>query len=85
MPELRLSTQPRTIVIPRQLEDYFYERLTSRFAGRDDVVVVVDRRRGERRNGRWVSEPSPPAERRRGDRRASSAAWSLTEMPYAAS
>ena len=35
------SVRPRVIVIPRPLEGHFYERLSERFAGRDDV----DRRR----------------------------------------
>jgi hypothetical protein len=55
----------RVIVIPRPLEGHFYERLAERFAGREDVSVVVDRRVGERRHDRWVSGPGPFSERRR--------------------
>jgi hypothetical protein len=80
------SAPPRVIVIPRQLEGFFYERLTSEFAGRDDVRVVVDRRVGERRRPRWVSGAGPLADRRRGtDRRESQAVWSLPDMPYSTS
>jgi hypothetical protein len=46
MPGSTQSVQPRLIVIPRQLEGFFYERLTQQFAGRDDLRVVVDRRPG---------------------------------------
>ena len=59
MPGTTQSAQPRVIVIPRQLEGFFYERLTAQFAERDDVRVVVDRRVGERRRPRWVSGAGP--------------------------
>jgi hypothetical protein len=74
------------IVIPRQLEAFFYERLTAQFAGRDDVHVVVERRVGERRRPRWVSGAGPFTERRaHRDRRTESPAWSLPDMPFSAS
>ena len=79
------SATPRVIVIPRPLESHFYERLAERFAGRDDVSVVVDRRTGQRRHDRWLSGPGPFSERRRGDRRDQVAAWSLPDMPFSAS
>jgi hypothetical protein len=80
------SAPPRVIVIPRQLEGFFYERLTSEFAGRDDVRVVVDRRVGERRRPRWGSGAGPLTERRHGaDRREDTAVWSLPDMPYSTS
>ena len=79
------SATPRVIVIPRPLESHFYERLAERFAGRDDVAVVVDRRTGQRRHDRWLSGPGPFSERRRGDRRDQVAAWSLPDMPFSAS
>jgi len=85
MPDSAQSVQPRTIVIPRQLEGYFYERLSTSFADRSDVEVVVDRRTGERRRPRWVSGSGPFTERRHGDRRAGDVVWSLPDMPYAAS
>lgn len=86
MPGTTQSAPPRLIVIPRQLEDFFYERLAEEFAGRDDVRVVVDRRVGERRRPRWGSGAGPFTERRRGrDRRAQQPVWSLPDMPFPAS
>ncbi len=85
MPGTTQSVQPRIIVIPRQLEGFFYERLSAQFQSRDDVRVVVDRRTGERRRPRWVSGAGPFTERRRGDRRDERPAWSLPDMPFSAS
>ncbi len=79
------SAPPRVIVIPRQLEGYFYDRLSAQFAGRGDVRVVVDRRSGERRRPRYVSGAGPFTERRRGERRDETPVWSLPEMPFSAS
>jgi hypothetical protein len=80
------SAPPRLIVIPRQLEGFFYERLQNEFAGRDDVRVVVDRRVGERRRPRYVSGAGPFTERRTThDRRTEAAVWSLPDMPFSAS
>jgi hypothetical protein len=73
------------LVIPRQLEEYFFERLTRRFVERDDVRVIVDRRAGQRRHQRWVSGPGPLADRRHGERRDASASWRLADMPVATS
>jgi hypothetical protein len=85
MPAQAQSAQ-KVIVIPQQLEDYFLERLSRVYAGREDVRVVVDRRAGERRRPRWVSGSGPFSERRRGDRRETDAvSWSLPEMPFSAS
>ena len=86
MPGSTQSAQPRLIVIPRQLEGFFYERLTRQFAGRDDLTVVVDRRVGR--------APTPALGRRAPGRSASGAAataatatssWSLPDMPFSAS
>jgi hypothetical protein len=85
MPGSAQSAQPKLIVIPRELEGFFYERLSRQFAGRDDLSVVVDRRAGERRRPRWVSGSGPFSERRRGDRRDGDVVWSLPEMPFSAS
>ena len=85
MPGSMQSAQPKLIVIPRQLEGFFYERLTQQFAGRDDLKVVVDRRAGERRDPRWVTGPGPFSERRRADRRDGDVVWSLPDMPFSAS
>ena len=76
----------KEIVIPQQLEDYFLERLSRVYDGREDVRVVVDRRAGERRRPRWVSGSGPFSERRRGDRRETDEVrWSLPEMPFSVS
>ena len=86
MPGTTQSAPPRVIVIPRQLEGFFYERLKAQFAERDDVRVVVDQRVGERRRPRWVSGAGPFTERRsHTDRRDESPAWSLPDMPFPAS
>lgn len=85
MPGTTQSDSPRLIVVPRQLEGFFYERLTQRFAERPDLKVVVDRRAGERRHDRWISGPGPFSERRRSDRRDNEVLWSLPDMPFAAS
>ena len=85
MPGSTQSAQPKLIVIPRQLEGFFYERLTRQFAGRDDLRVVVDRRGGERRHPRWVAGPGPFSERRHTDRRDGDVLWSLPDMPFSAS
>ncbi|MEI6448517.1 MAG: hypothetical protein WCP98_01035 [Actinomycetes bacterium] len=85
MPQSTQSAAPRLIVIPRPLEGFFYPRLTQRFDGRDDLMVVVDRRAGERRRPRWVAGHGPFSERRRGDRRDGDVAWSLPDMPFSAS
>ena len=86
MPGTTQSAPPRVIVIPRQLEGFFYERLTAQFAGRDDVRVVVDQRVGERRRPRWVGGAGPFTERRgHDDRRGERPAWSLPDMPFLAS
>ena len=86
MPGTTQSAPPRVIVIPRQLEGFFYERLKAHFAERDDVRVVVDQRVGERRRPRWVSGSGPFTERRNHtDRRDETPAWSLPDMPFSAS
>ena len=85
MPGTIQSSPPKLLVVPRQLEGFFYERLSQRFAERTDVKVVVDRRAGERRHDRWVSGPGPLSERRGSDRRDNEVLWSLPDMPFAAS
>jgi hypothetical protein len=60
MPASTQSVQPKLLVIPRQLEGFFYERLTQQFAGRDDLKVVVDRRAGELLRDAFWSLPDMP-------------------------
>jgi hypothetical protein len=82
----QVQSVEKVIVIPRQLEGFFLERLSTVYKGREDVRVVVDRRVGERRRPRWVSGPGPFSERRSGDRRdADDVSWSLPDMPFSAS
>lgn len=85
MPGSTQSVPSKLIVIPRQLEGFFYERLTRQFAGRQNVRVVVDRRVGERRRPRWVTGQGPFSERRHSDRRDRDIVWSLPDMPFSAS
>jgi len=82
----QVQSAQKVIVIPRQLEGFFMDRLSRVYEGREDVRVVVDRRVGERRRPRWVSGPGPFSERRNGDRRdADDVSWSLPDMPFLAS
>lgn len=85
MPGTTQSAPPRSIVIPRQLEDFFYGRLADEFADRDDVRVIVDRRVGERRGGDEDGAAGQSDERRSGcDRRGQQPTWSLPDMPFSA-
>jgi hypothetical protein len=74
------AREKKVIIIPRGLEDFFYDRLCRRYAGRSDVTILVDRRWGERR----AIEQAVLPERRREDRRRSTTAWALPEMPFEA-
>jgi hypothetical protein len=85
MPVTADGVQTKVIVIPRQLEQFFYQRLCARYAERGDVRVVVDRRLGERRARRWTAGPEPLTDRRHTERRDSVAAWTLPDMPFAVS
>jgi hypothetical protein len=75
----------KVLVIPRQLEGFFYERLSERYSERGDVKVIVERRAAERRRGRWDDDPGSVSERRGRERRGEEVVWSLAEMPFAAS
>ncbi len=80
MGDTAAAGRQKVIVIPRGLEDFFYERLLRRYAGRSDVTIMVDRRWGERRAAVQAVFP----ERRRNDRRRDGSDWSLAEMPFEA-
>jgi hypothetical protein len=82
MPAADVNAQPKTIVVPRQLEGFFYEKLRQRYAGRSDVTVVVDRRQAERRR-QGAPAAAPIRDRRRGERRSATEIWSIDEMPFA--
>jgi hypothetical protein len=71
----------KVIVIPRGLEEFFYDRLRRRYGGRRDVKIVVDRRWGERRA---IQEAIFP-DRRRTERREPTGSWSLADMPFTTS
>jgi hypothetical protein len=78
MGESAAAERKRVIVIPRGLEDFFYDRLCRRYAGRSDVTILVDRRWGERR----AIEQAVLPERRCSDRRRAAGGWVLPEMPF---
>jgi|YelNatPaOPRAMG01_1025707.scaffolds.fasta_scaffold22784_3 hypothetical protein len=81
MGEAAPAGQQKVIVIPRGLEEFFYDRLCQRYSNRPDVKIVVDRRWGERRALQEAVFP----DRRRRDRRAMAASWSLADMPFTTS
>ncbi|HQG02777.1 MAG TPA: hypothetical protein PLT83_01110 [Thermoleophilia bacterium] len=86
MAQAATPTGPKIVVVPRPLVTFFFARLQQRYAGRDDVQVIVDRRVGERRRAdRYVCGPNPLSDRRRQDRRHRDAAWSLPDMPLSVS
>jgi hypothetical protein len=80
MGESAAVRRKKVIVIPRGLEDFFYDRLCRRYAGRPDVTILVDRRWGERR----AAEQAVFPERRRGERRGDTGGWALPDMPFEA-
>ena len=75
----------RVVVIPRPLEGFFYERLAQHFAQDEGVRVVVDRRKGERRNQDRERDHRVRSERRTVERRRLPSIWRLSEMPNALS
>lgn len=80
MIESRPDSTSHAIVIPRPLAEHFHGRLQQVYDGRPDVVVIVDRRHGERRRSPGSASPDGP-ERRQAERRAATAAWSLPDLP----
>jgi len=78
MGESAAAERKKVIVIPRGLEDFFYDRLCRRYASRSDVTILVDRRWGERR----AIEQAVLPERRQSDRRRDDGDWALPEMPF---
>jgi len=65
----RIANSPsRQRFIVATVDQALYEYLSRKFAGRPDVEVILDRRRGERRRERLARTP----ERRRQDRRSRS-------------
>ncbi len=79
MADQQASTEAKTIVVPRALEEFFAHRLETRYSQRGDVQVVVDRRQAERRRD---SGPQPEHDRRVVDRRVLAGWWSLPDLPF---
>jgi len=73
------TPEVKIIVVPKALEEFFAHRLQERYAGRDDVRVIVDRRHGERRSGKGAR---PDIDRRTTERRVMAGWWSLPDMPF---
>ena len=83
MAEKAAGNQAKVVVVPRGLEEFFRERLERRYEGHENVRVIIDRRRGERRlRGSKDRGTGTAAERRRADRRDRQASWSLPDMPF---
>jgi len=64
-------------VVSRERPDR-YESLARAFSGDDDVRVIFDRRRVDRRQ----DAGTPPTERRRGDRRSALSQWAVQTMGW---
>jgi hypothetical protein len=56
-------------VIPADLADELYDKLTAYYAGDDNVKVIVDRRSGDRRRRASTSEAEPQKRTQRDRRR----------------
>ena len=79
MADPQTSTEVKTIVVPKALEEFFAHRLETRYSQRGDVQVIVDRRQAERR---LASGARRQPERRVVDRRVLAGWWSLPDMPF---
>jgi len=56
-------------VVPRELEDQLFERLSAHYAENAEVEVIVDRRQGDRRARRAVATAEVRQQRELRDRR----------------
>jgi hypothetical protein len=65
-------------VVPRELEDQLFDRLSAHYAEQADVEVIVDRRQGERRARRAAAEVRQQRELR--DRRRRRAAGDFAPL-----
>jgi len=70
-----VDTAAHTLIVSGPERDRLYEHFLQLFRGRDDVVVVKDRRYGERRRRRAAIHP----ERRGGERRRREPDWIVPE------
>jgi hypothetical protein len=86
MTEPKKDPAVKTIVVPKALEEFFAEKLRARYAERDDVEIIIDRRDGERRHsamgGNGADESASDAERRELERRVLAGWWSLPDLPF---
>jgi len=87
MDALDRRTTTRPAVAPRKRRLLFvvsleqpqrYDSLAHAFSGDDEVQVIFDRRRADRRQRQQV----PVAERRRRDRRSAARAWALRTVGW---
>ncbi len=51
-------------VVPRPLADELYPKLTEHYKDNENVTVIVDRRKADRRGRQGNSESSPPSRQR---------------------
>ena len=72
-----VDTQVRHLVVTGPARDLLFEHFSRLFYGRADVVVIKDRRSGERRAG----QRPVGRERRAGDRRRRSPDWVVPPEP----
>jgi len=90
MTERKMDPAVKTIVVPKALEEFFAVKLRTRYAERDDVDIIIDRRDGERRhsmgngNGDGAGEKIAETERRELERRVLAGWWSLPDLPFEA-
>jgi len=56
-------------VVPRELEDQLFDKLTAHYADQADVTVIVDRRHGERRSRLATTDAEVRQQRELRDRR----------------
>jgi len=90
MTERKMDPAVKTIVVPKALEEFFAVKLRTRYAERDDVDIIIDRRDGERRqsmgngngNGDGAGAKITESERRELERRVLAGWWSLPDLPF---
>ena len=81
MADPKKDPKVKTIVVPAALEEFFAEKLRTRYAERSEVEVIVDRRDHERRHG--GNGDAPALDHRRSiDRRLRAGWWSLPDLPF---
>ena len=76
-----VDTEVRRLVVTGPARDQLFEHFSRLFYGHDDVVVMKDRRHGDRRCG----EAAGPQERRTRDRRRRPPDWVVPPTPRSCS